>query len=512
MRDDDTAWLEAALLEGTSDDERAHGLAALRRLDDTGQPWPGSERMWPEDILARLWTEHVNRPGPPPTWKALAAFASPEDVRREAGRLMNAIWPTARGIREFRHLVSLELGHMIVFDVDLRYAIRGMEPRAMHFAVSLEEMRDRYTEAGLREPFPLTPVLTAFPVPIEPTRHPRPIVPRAFVTDRPPPRFHLPAPNTPGAVAPQPAYLPGLEPEAPPLPALVLMLFDEAGGASLTQNGRVSAEAAIFLEAVLNVPPKARDGRLREMRYAIREIAGDWLGWDLNHYRRTGKYTGQALARAVRGVRDLWVPMNDRGGGYFPVMVSAWQGFGLDDHIAFVVRLPPGKVGPQVDRALLRSLRGSGPAYRLYLSLCFEWDKYGGHNGRLIRPTRPEVQRAPGGQIVNARGRILTDPGGRPVYTPHDPRAIPTGRREPNDARAAYRWYSPDDLVSMAYPLQVFADRKRRYEARVRAVNALRHLERAGVVVEDEGTPRSPRWRVMPPDPDAREALGLPSV
>ena len=36
-------------------------------------------------------------------------------------------------------------------------------------------------------------------------------------------------------------------------------------------------------------------------------------------------YTGKALARALRDVRDLWVPMNDRGGGYFPVMVSAWR-------------------------------------------------------------------------------------------------------------------------------------------------------------------------------------------
>ena len=361
-------------------------------------------------------------------------------------------------------------------------------------------------------PNPLYPLVQAYPVVTEPGRHDRPIVPAVFVQTQQQPLFHLPAPELPGhTTLGDTAYLPGLEPEAPPAPALLLAMFDAAGGASLTQNGRVSAAASIWLEAMLDLPPASRDGSLRETRYPIREVAGEWLGWNLRNYRTTGKKTGQALAHALRDVRDLWVPMNDRGGGYFPVMVSAWSGWSLDDRLGFVVRLPRGHVGPQIDRRLLRSLRDSGPAYRLYLSLCFEWDKYGGHNGKLIRPTRPEVRRGSGGQVLDAKGQILTGRGNQPIYTPHDKRAILTGEREPNPARSRYPEYSPDDLVAMAFPGQVFADKHTRREIRRRAVAALHRLETAGVVVEWMGTTLHPTFRPMPPDPAALPR-GLPAT
>ena len=355
---------------------------------------------------------------------------------------------------------------------------------------------------------PLGPLVAACPVATAPGRHDRPIIPAIFGERIQPPLFHLPTPELPGQTRlGDTAYLPGLEPEAPPAPALLLAMFDDAGGASLTQNGRVSAAASIWLEAMLDLPPDKRDGSLRETRYCIREIAGDWLGWNLRNYRRTGMYTGKALARALRDVRDLWVPMNDRGGGYFPVMVSAWSGWGLDDRLGFVVRLPRGHVGPQIDRALLRGLRDSGPAYRLYLSLCFEWDKYGGHKGKLIRPSRPKVRRNGGGQVVDASGRVLTGPGNQPIYTPYDKRAILTGEREPNPARSRYPEYTPDDLVALAFPGHIFADKTSRWLLRHRAVKTLPRLELAGVVVERLGTDRHPLFRVMPPDPPEFEAL-----
>ena len=192
--------------------------------------------------------------------------------------------------------------------------------------------------------------------------------------------------------------------------------------------------------------------------------------------------------------------MNDRGGGYFPVMVSAWSGFGLDDRTGFVIRLPRGHVGPQIDRELLRSLRDSGPAYRLYLSLCFEWDKYGGHNGKLIRPTRPEVRRAVGGQVLDASGRIITGPGNMPIYTPHDKRAILTGAREPNPARSRYPDYTLDDLAVMTFDK---VPKHMRRVLRRRTAKAVDRLERTGVFVERMGTPRHPTYRIMPPDPPA---------
>ena len=287
-------------------------------------------------------------------------------------------------------------------------------------------------------------------------------------------------------------------------------MFDAAGGASLTQNGRVPAATSIWLEAILDVPVRSRDGQLQETRYFIREIAGEWLGWNLRNYRATGKNTGQALARAFRRARDMWVPMNSRGGGYFPLMMSDWSGWGLGDQIGLALRLPPGQVGPKVDRALLRGLRDSGPAYRLYLSLCFEWDKYGGRKGKLILPTQPVVERAKGGQVLDAHGNILTGRGRQPVYTPHDKRAIQTGQRELNPARRRYPWYTPDDLVFRAFPGNVFAAKINRSEMRRRGISAVNRVEKEGVVVERMGTGKHELFRLMPADPAAGALLALP--
>ena len=462
--------------------------------------------MTGDAILATVWADHARRPGPAPTWADLATVEFPDGLRHEAARLMAPLWanePT--GIRAFRRLAGFERPYTVVFDVDLE---PDGEVQAATAPVKLDDMKERFMALDKPRPtFPLTPILAAYPVLIEPTRHSRPIVPATFAAERQPPLFRLPAPEMPGPALPQPAYLPGLEPDAPPTAALILAMFDDAGGASLTQNGRVSASASIWLEAMLDVPVTERDGHLHETRYRIGEIAGDWLGWKLEHYRATGKYTGLQLARAIRDVRDLWVPMNDRGGGYFPVMVNAWSGWGLEDQLGFVVRLPRGQVGPQVDRALLRRLRDSGPAYRMYLSLCFQWDKHGGRNGRLVLATRPEVRRAPGGQVLDAQGRILAGKGNRPVYSPHDPRSIRTGAREPNpEARKRYPMYAPDDRVALAFPAQVFKDRRRRADARRRADLAVERLKREGIVVEREGH----YWRIMPPDYAPDEGLLRP--
>ncbi len=99
-------------------------------------------------------------------------------------------------------------------------------------------------------------------------------------------------------------------------------MFDEGGGSSLAANGKVSISASIWLETLLGVDTKDRDGRHKETLYSIHEIAGDWLGWNLTNYRMTGKPTGRALAIALHSVNNIWVTMNDRGGGYSPVLLG----------------------------------------------------------------------------------------------------------------------------------------------------------------------------------------------
>lgn len=134
--------------------------------------------------------------------------------------------------------------------------------------------------------------------------------------------------------------------------------------------------------------------------------------------------------------------------------------------------------------------------------LCFEWDRYGAHNGKLIRPTVPEVRRAPGGQVVDAQGRILTGPGGVPILSPYHPRAIKTGNREPNPARTRYPDYTKADLARLSNPGRVFTKDNHRWLEQ-RAVLDMELLEKlGGTTVERMGTTRHPLFRVMPPCPE----------
>ena len=344
--------------------------------------------------------------------------------------------------------------------------------------------------------------LTSRPIPTEPSRHPHPIVPAAFVAPMQAPLVNLPAPALLGPVTVgEASYLPA-EPDAPRAAALLLTMFGRGGG-----NGRVPNAPHIWLEAMLDVPVDCRDGSKRETAYTIGEIVGEWLGRNLGNYRPAGSTGGQALARDLSVVHSLWVPMNDRGGGYVPVTVEVWTGWELKDRVGFAIRLPSGQVGPKVDRSLLRRLRDSAPAYCLYLSLCFEWDKYGAHKGKLTLPTQPVVLRAPGGQVLDAQGRPLTGRGNQPVYTPHDKRAVATGERELNPARNRYPDYAPYDLVPMAYPGRVVKANER--VLRQRSEKALYRLQKEGIPVEQLGTVRHPRFRPMPPAPKAAALLAL---
>ena len=375
---------------------------------------------------------------------------------------------------------------------------------------------DKETRPG----FPLAPILQAWytrPLPVTPDRRDKAILPatlavRTIRRDRAwdhLPGFTPPARPGPLEMPPDTDYLPGLEPDVQPTPAMLLTIFDAAGGESLTKSGPATLEARIFVEALTGVPRQQRDGHLHETRYTIEDIAGEWLQWRLRNYRSKGKLTGLALREALRRINRMEVPVGQRGGWYIPLTVSAGSGNTLNDMVSFMSRLPPGDVGPPVDRRLLRLLgKKSGKAYRAYLSAVFEWDTYGGHNGRLILPTRPVVDRAPGGQALNARGEILTR-FGKPVFTPHDPRAIQTGEREVNPYRTRYPDYDADNLVVLVFGPRRFeairkeSDTLRRYRSLARqALVGMADL--GGCSIERLGS--NPRngylpWRIMPPDP-----------
>lgn len=314
-------------------------------------------------------------------------------------------------------------------------------------------------------------------------------------------------PELPGPAIPAPmpviAYLPGLEPDAPPSPAAILALFDQGGGHSLTA-------ARIFVEALLSLPTSGRDGQLWQMHFALREVAGVWLGWDLRYYRPTHPKYGMNLKRAIGEVASIAVPVKARRGPpgfYHPLLVRAISGWTLNDGLLALAQVPPGAVGPPIDRAMLRVLgKASETSWRAYLSLVFDWDRYGAVRGHLIKPERPKVERTDAGVVARADGSPLVERG-KPVYNAHHPRAIPTGGMEPNPARiqgktgpGGYPEYSADDLVRLAFPQSVFDDRRRRHEARRRAVSAVKRIETLdGCCIEEVGSGQRKRWRVMPP-------------
>ena len=101
-----------------------------------------------------------------------------------------------------------------------------------------------------------------------------------------------------------------------------------------------------------------------------------------------------------------------------------------------------------VDRGYIRLLGlDSAPSFRLYLSLCWLWDTHGTFKGRLIGPTVPEVHRDDDGYVVDARGRVATERGGRPSRRATHRHAVRTGGRIINPAALEhYPALSPNDL------------------------------------------------------------------
>ena len=355
----------------------------------------------------------------------------------------------------------------------------------------------------------------AFAASVEPDRRLQGIMPAPFVM-RTRQRFpdYLPGlkpPVEPGLVSiPDMADLPTLEPERREIPALLTM-FDAAGGEGLVHM-------RIFVEALLSVPADSRTALLQHVGpVTIGEIAGEWLQWSRKHYRVSGLKTGIALRRALAKIRDMAVPINVSGGFYYPLLLGAVEGWQWEDRLAFLAQLPSGaRVGPPVDRNMLRLLgKKSAPAYRGYLSLCFEWDYYGGRKGRLILPSRPEVRRDEAtGALIDDEGKIIVGKvvrdkrgnerivGSVPAKAWNDPRALATGRREPNPAafERYHRLYEADDLVQLCYPTGVYDNPSTRRKMRQPAKKAIGLIEAIGGCMIQRLGRKGNAWRIMPPD------------
>ena len=252
--------------------------------------------------------------------------------------------------------------------------------------------------------------------------------------------------------------LPGIEPLRPsPVPVLPLVMpYEAAGGSSMTRGRGAALPLRLFVEVLMAVPPELRrtdNGPPTSVTCQLRQLAAAlWpRGWQ----------RGRDWPKLAAGLGELsrlgveWELPSGQGGVWIPVTVRSFPRVGamLDDVCRFEVLLPPGSgSGPLVDRTHTRLLGlDSAPAFRLYLALCWYWDHHGTVAGRLIGPTVPEVRRNAEGYVLDARGEVVTERGGRPSRRATHPRAVQIGGRAPNPAADRFPALSPDDLAVMAY-------------------------------------------------------------
>ena len=380
---------------------------------------------------------------------------------------------------------------------------------------SVSELQVRWLSLDPRPPHPLIPLVRGWqdsPQEVLPDRNARGIMPAPFAA-----RFHyvgkcLPAlvpPEFPGSVEEvQMEVLPAIEPDRKGTPALLLTLFS-LGGGKVNRRGRASIEARLFVELLLTVRRMDRQlGGLKRAPIGVQEIVEQWLQWNAACYRPVRADMGGALRAGVGRLRDIWVPVGSRGGGFFPVLFSGTTGWGLTDTLEFVLNLPEASdVGPQVDRQKLRKLGKFAAAWHAYVSLVFEWDHYGGRRGRLIRPNRRVARRDEGGNLLDAEEKVIVGKGGVSVRHPSKTkRAIYTGQMEPNPARTRYAEYNADDLIRLCFEPRIVSQlvSSTRRDHAWRARKAIERIEQErGCTIERLGdNPRNGNlpWRVMPPD------------
>ncbi|MYJ71726.1 MAG: hypothetical protein F4092_08155, partial [Rhodospirillaceae bacterium] len=229
-------------------------------------------------------------------------------------------------------------------------------------------------------------------------------------------------------------WLPGLDIDAGGAAAFILAILD--AGSTAQPGAGAPLRDRFFAEMLMAASTKARATRTRWFLDDLR-IADpvEWADWNPAHYRPEAEKRGLALSRALVAVNSIQLPLNDRGGWLIPVFVEAIKSRALDDPIIASVRLPEGSNrGARVDRPTLRRAgKASAVAWRLYLALCFEWNRIA-VKGRIPHLTRPQMKRNIAGYLVDARDKILTDSRGQPMRSGKHARAVETGGREPSPA------------------------------------------------------------------------------
>ena len=389
---------------------------------------------------------------------------------------------------------------------------RPAQDGGLHLAAfELAAVHARWCDADPPRRHPLAAIVSAWqrlaPVTVAADRRPSGILPHALRTARRQHADRLPAgldQQTPMGAASEQEHLPGLEPAPSALvPVLPLALYDLAGGPMQTRGRGAPVAQRLFFEVLMSVGRLDRTpGQTARVETTYRELV-TWLWPNLRRAWKRERHL-PALYRALLeldGMRIEWERQLWRMVGVTALPTAATR---PDDPAVFrVEHLPGSERGPMIDRDALRRFGlDSAPAWRSFLRLAYLWDQAKATNGGTrIYATRPKVERARDGVLLDRTGRPVTRKDGRPVRDWSDARAVrlygPEGaaltERNPQANRVPV--LGPDDLVRLAYDDDLDTDHRKRL---MRARKALAVMEAAGaVVIEPDGA----GMRLLEPPP-----------
>ena len=387
--------------------------------------------------------------------------------------------------------------------------IPGMPTWALALHQVVDHWKGSRPERVLHPLFPLMQEWTSRPRPAAPELRRHGVVPRGALDLKAEQGRLFALPRTSYIVRdmPEPAYLPGLEPTGRARPPTTLALFDAMGLSKVVDRGRngEAVDRRLMLETMMTASLPRRHST--SVTVELRTIR-DWL-WP-NGWHRGRDWP--KLLEAFQTINQAWLPYEGIIEGrwqrrmWLPVtVVDIPASPDLDAPVVLHIRVRPGDTGngALIDRQQLRKYGAeSAPLWRGYLSAAHHWDQHGTYKSRPIQPTRPVVERGPGGVIIDQDGRPVTK-GGRPETRWSHARAVWTGEVEENPAARRYgllRVFTANDMVGFCFPGEVLSGAKLR-KYRIRAVE---HYERMhgdnAVVLEEDRTPEGDRgWRILRP-------------
>lgn len=235
-----------------------------------------------------------------------------------------------------------------------------------------------------------------------------------------------------------------------------VLLAHVGGVPTQSRRGAVSPELRIFVEAIMQVPPKDRIVTVK--------ITVDQLIKRLYHNGFNWTNQSPKLLAAIHNIDRLTVPFVNSSGkmqhGWAPVKLNTMDFRRRNDDVVFTVTLPEDvKGGPMVEKKFVRMLGlRSAPKWHAYLAMCDLFHRYGVYKGKdgkfyIADPTKPVDRRNDDGHLVNTEGEVIYGPSGKPLSNPYSTAALEQLDREPNQqAIEKYPIVPFDDMIMACFP------------------------------------------------------------